>query len=71
MSSKAQSGLKYVLQSQEGTRIDPVCKMALMPWDVRFEVEHAGESHAFCSSECRQTFLLFPNRFSWSVLDVA
>lgn len=71
MSSKTKSEFKSAPQSQERPRIDPVCKMRLMPWEVRFEVDHGGESHAFCSSECRQTFLLFPNRFSRRVLDVA
>ena len=42
---------------------DPVCRMDLEAWDDRYEVTLSGKTYHFCSSECKQTFQLFPDKF--------
>lgn len=43
---------------------DPVCGMKLETWQVQYEDIYSGEIYSFCSSECHQTFRLFPKKFA-------
>jgi YHS domain-containing protein len=42
---------------------DPVCGMNLEDWGTQYEIVHEGIEYHFCSSECKQAFQLFPDRF--------
>jgi uncharacterized protein (TIGR00725 family) len=42
---------------------DPVCLMALDPRTAASMVEHAGRAYYFCSTGCRQKFLVNPQLF--------
>lgn len=43
--------------------LDPVCEMNVDAWEPQYEVIREGIAYHFCSSECKQTFQLFPGKF--------
>jgi YHS domain-containing protein len=43
---------------------DPVCGMDVIPGRTAYHARHDGKEYHFCSSECKQTFGLFPGRFT-------
>jgi NTE family protein len=44
-------------------RFDPVCAMVISPRRARASVEHAGVTHYFCSTNCRECFEREPERY--------
>ncbi|HUE85243.1 MAG TPA: heavy metal translocating P-type ATPase [Vicinamibacterales bacterium] len=43
--------------------VDPVCGMTISPADAVGQVDHAGETHYFCSQSCVDQFRENPGRF--------
>lgn len=43
---------------------DPVCGMRVDAWDFRHVSRWNGMDARFCSSDCKQTFDMFPERFT-------
>src|ERR1700733_13377212 len=42
---------------------DPVCGMKVEPRTAKHRLEHAGESHYFCSAHCAQKFRADPEKY--------
>jgi Cu+-exporting ATPase len=47
---------------------DPVCGMAVDPATARFQADHGGATHYFCSAGCRSKFLASPAAYTRQVV---
>ncbi len=51
------------ISSATKTRVDPVCGMSVDPATATHHLEHAGESHYFCSARCLEKFSADPDKY--------
>lgn len=51
-------------ETPRGKVVDPVCGMELASAEIAASVDVAGETRAFCSTECLQRFVAVPERYS-------
>ncbi len=58
-----QDGGEPHVRADPGSVHDPVCGMAVDPATAKHRSEHAGRTHYFCSSRCRERFDAEPEGF--------
>ena len=51
------------MENKPGPVRDPVCGMAVDPATARFQADHGGATHYFCSAGCRSKFLAHPSAY--------
>lgn len=51
--------------------IDPVCRMTVSPARARATCEHDGSTFYFCSTSCRDTFVLHAERYTYATRDAS
>ncbi len=47
----------------QGSAIDPVCGMTVDIASAKFQAEHAGHTHYFCSANCKAKFIANPAKY--------
>jgi P-type Cu+ transporter len=47
----------------DGTAIDPVCGMTVEIATAKYQAEHGGHSHYFCSASCKAKFVANPAKY--------